>query len=311
MSKNKAGRRGLSLGLRREQLPGLRGGLPLRRRQGISLRLRRGICYLVLALISAVCLFAFYILLINSTRAHSQIQKGFSLLPGKSFLANFASVWENKTILIVRGLWNSVLVASLTALLSVYFSALTAYAIHVYEFRFRRAAFYFILLVMTIPTQVSALGFVKLVGAMGLKDSFLPLIVPSIAAPAVFFFLKQYMESALPLEMVEAARIDGSGEFYTFNRVILPVIRPALAVQAIFTFVSSWNNYFTPSLVLTDSGKKTLPLWIAYIRSADFTKFDMGQLYMMIFCSIFPVVLVYLLLSRFIVQGVALGSVKG
>ena len=82
MSKNKAGRRGLSLGLRREQLPGLRGGLPLGRRQGISLRLRRGICYLVLALISAVCLFAFYILLINSTRAHSQIQKGFSLLPG-------------------------------------------------------------------------------------------------------------------------------------------------------------------------------------------------------------------------------------
>lgn len=88
-------------------------------------------------------------------------------------------------------------------------------------------------------------------------------------------------------------------------------MKPALAVQAIFGFVSSWNNYFTPSLLLTKAEKKTLPLWIAYIRSADFTKFDMGQLYMMIAFSVFPVIIIYLILSKFIVQGVALGGVKG
>jgi len=204
-----------------------------------------------------------------------------------------------------------VIVSTTTVVLSVYFSALTAYAIHAYDFKMKKAAFAFILLIMTIPTQVGALGFVKMMTALHLKDTFIPLIIPAIASPATFFFIKQYMESSLPLEIVEAARIDGSGEFYTFNRIIMPMLKPALAVQAIFGFVSSWNNYFTPSLILTKADNKTLPLWIAYLRSADFTKFDMGQLYMMIAFSIFPVIVIYLFLSKFIVQGVTLGSVKG
>jgi multiple sugar transport system permease protein len=146
---------------------------------------------------------------------------------------------------------------------------------------------------------------------MGLDDTFIPLIVPSIAAPVVFFYMKQYMESSLPLSLVEAARIDGSGEFRTFNSIVLPLMKPAIAVQAIFTFVSSWNNYFTPALILHSDNKKTLPILIAQLRSADFLKFDMGQVYVTIAFSIFPVIVVYLLLSRFIVQGVAMGSVKG
>lgn len=276
-----------------------------------SLRIRRGFCYAVLVILTVVCLFSFYLLLINTTRAHVDIQRGFSLLPGKAFFMNVNNVLNNSTILIVRGMINSIIVASLSALLSVYFSSMTAYAIYAYDFKLKKVAFTFILLIMTIPTQISALGFVKLITAMHLKDTFIPLIVPSIASPACFFFIIQYMKSSLPLEIVEAARIDGSNEFHTFNRIILPITKPALAVQLIFGFTSSWNNYFAPSLVLTKAEMKTLPLWIAYLRSADFTKFDMGQLYTMIGFSIFPVVIVYLFLSKFIVQGVALGGVKG
>ena len=121
----------------------------------------------------------------------------------------------------------------------------------------------------------------------------------------------QYMEGNLPMEIVEAARIDGSGEFSTFNRIVLPILKPALAVQAIFTFVNTWNNYFTPALVLSSIGKKTLPILIAQLRSADFLKFDMGQVYMMVAIAILPVIAVYLCLSKFIVRGVALGGVKG
>lgn len=276
-----------------------------------SLNIRRTLCYIVLGMLTIICLFSFYMLLINSTRAHVDIQRAFSLIPGKSFLKNVKNVLNNTTILIMRGMVNSIIVASLSAVLSVYFSAMTAYAIHAYDFKFKKLAFTFILLIMTIPTQVSALGFVKLITAMKMKDTFIPLIVPSIASPACFFFMKQYMESALPLEIVEAARIDGSNEFRTFNRIIIPMMKPAMAVQMIFGFTGSWNNYFSPSLVLTKAEMKTLPLWIAYLRSADFTKFDMGQLYTMVAFSIFPVVIVYLFLSKFIVQGVALGGVKG
>ncbi|HBB59007.1 MAG TPA: sugar ABC transporter permease, partial [Lachnospiraceae bacterium] len=118
-------------------------------------------------------------------------------------------------------------------------------------------------------------------------------------------------ESNLPMALLEAARIDGSGEFRTFNHIVLPLMKPAIAVQAIFTFVANWNNYFTPALVLTTDRKKTLPILIAQLRSADFLKFDMGQVYMMIAFSIFPVIVVYLILSKYIVGGVSAGAVKG
>lgn len=178
-------------------------------------------------------------------------------------------------------------------------------------FKLKKFMFTFILAIMTIPTQVTALGFIQLVADMKLEDNFIPLIIPAIAAPATFFYMKQYMESALPLSLVEAARIDGSGEFRTFNSIVLPLMKPAIAVQAIFTFVANWNNYFTPALVLHDDKMKTLPILIAQLRSADFLKFDMGQVYVTIAFSIFPVIIVYLFLSKYIVQGVAMGSVKG
>ena len=146
---------------------------------------------------------------------------------------------------------------------------------------------------------------------MKLDDSMIPLILPAIASPITYFYLKQYMESNLPLSLVEAARIDGSGEFRTFNTIILPLIKPAISVQMIFAFVGSWNNYFTPALILHTDTKKTLPVMIAQLRGADWLRFDMGQIYIMIAASIFPVIVIYLLLSRYIVGGVSAGAVKG
>ena len=221
----------------------------------------------------------------------------------KSLLAGTLPVWN--------GMFNSIFIATCSAVLCTYFSTMTAYAIHAYDFKGKKFMFTFILAVMMIPTQVTALGFLQLLGKMHLDDSFIPLIVPSIAAPVTFFYMKQYMESNLPLELVEAARIDGSGEFKTFNRIVFPLMKPAIAVQAIFTFVQSWNNYFIPALVLHSDKKKTLPVLIAQLRSADFLKFDMGQVYVMIAFSIFPVIIVYILLSKFIVEGVSAGAVKG
>ena len=284
---------------------------PRNQSEKATLAARRAWCYLVLVLISFLCLFFFYVLVINSTRTHFEIQKGFSLLPGKSLITNFQNVLADANIPVITGIRNSLIVSACSAAFSVYFSALTAYGIYAYNFKFKKAAFAIILLIMTMPTQVSALGFLQLITKMGLNNSFIPLILPSIAAPTVFFFMKQYLDASLPMEIVEAARIDGAGEFYTFNKIVLPIMKPALAVQAIFSFVASWNNYFIPALVLDSADKKTLPILIAQLRSADFLKFDMGKVYMMVAIAILPVIIVYLLLSKFIVRGVALGGVKG
>ena len=278
---------------------------------GVSVGVRRVIAYVVLAIVSILCLFWFYVLFINATRSHADLTKGFTPIPSTNMIKNWVNLSNSPTLPIWNGLFNSFIIAGLSALISTYFSSMTAYAIHVYDFKLKKFMFTFILMIMMIPTQVTALGFLQLVGKMGLNDSFVPLIVPSIAAPVTFFYMKQYMESALPLSLVEAARIDGSGEFRTFNSIVMPIMKPAIAVQAIFTFVSSWNNYFVPTLILQTDKKKTLPILIAQLRSADWLKFDMGQVYMMIAFSILPVIVVYLILSKFIVQGVAMGSVKG
>ncbi|MCR5370391.1 MAG: carbohydrate ABC transporter permease [Clostridium sp.] len=273
-------------------------------------KFRNALVYVVLFLLSFLCLFFFYILIINSTRNHFQIQKGFSFIPGSSFATNLENVLNDANIPVLSGIKNSLIVSALSALLATYFSALTAYGIYAYKFRFRKAAFMFILLIMTMPTQVSALGFIRLITKMKLMDSLVPLFLPSLAAPAVFYFMYSYMESNLPMELVEAARMDGSGEFKTFNYVVLPLMKPAMAVQAIFTFVTSWNNYFLPALVISSNSKKTLPILIASLRSADFLKFDMGKVYMLITIAIVPIIIVYILLSKYIVAGVTLGGVK-
>ncbi len=277
---------------------------------GLGIAARRVISYVVLIILTVLCLFWFYLLFINSTRSHAELNRGFTLLPSSHLFINLNNVLHG-TIPIMRGMLNSLIVATTCALICTYFSAMTAYAIHVYDFKLKKAIFAFILGVMMIPTQVTALGFIKLINNLGMNDSFLPLIIPSIAAPAVFYYMKQYMESALPHAIVEAARIDGSSEWRTFNEISMPIMKPAMAVQLIFNFVTNWNNYFTPALVLHTDTKKTLPILIAQLRAADFLKFDMGQVYVTIALSILPVIVVYLFLSRSIVQGVAVGSVKG
>ncbi len=277
--------------------------------KGMNIHARRFIAYTVLIILSFLCLIWFYILFINATRSNSELGRGFTVIPGGYLIKNWINLIGG-TLPIMNGMLNSIIVASLSAALNVYFSCMTAYAIHAYKFKGRNAVFTFILMIMMIPTQVTALGFISFMGKLGLMDSFIPLIIPSIAAPVVFFYMKQYMDSTLPLSLIEAARIDGCGEFRTFNTIVVPLMKPAIAVEAIFTFVASWNNYFTPALILSSDKKKTLPILIAQLRAADWLKFDMGQVYVMIAFSIFPVILVYLFLSKNIVSGVTAGGVK-
>lgn len=278
--------------------------------KGVSVGARRVVAYVVLVFFTVLCLFWFYVLFINATRSNAELNRGFTMIPSTHAITNFKNIIHGSQP-IFTGLINSLIVAICTAALCTYFSTMTAYAIYAYEFKLKKFMFMFILAIMMIPTQVTALGFLQLIHKIKLENSFIPLIIPSIASPVVFFYLKQYMDANLPMELMESARIDGAGELKIFNKIALPLMKPAIAVQAIFSFVTSWNNYFTPALVLKEDKKKTLPILIALLRSADFLKFDMGQVYMFIACSILPVIVVYFILSKNIVSGMTVGAVKG
>ena len=268
------------------------------------------LAYIVLIFLSFLCLFFFYILIVNATRSHADLQKGFSAIPGTYFLENLKNVANDGSFPMFKGILNSLIVSACSAALCTYFSALTAYGLYAYDFKAKKVAFTFIMAILVMPTQVTAMGFLRLITNMGMYDSPLPLIIPSIASPAVFYFMYSYLQSSLPLSLVEAARIDGSGEFRTFNQIVIPIMKPAIAVQAIFTFVSSWNNYFIPALVIQSKDKMTVPILIATLRGADYMNFDMGKIYMMITVAIVPIIIVYLLLSKYIIAGVTLGGVK-
>lgn len=276
-----------------------------------QLMLSRFVVYVILVFLSVLCLFSFWMLFVNASRSNGDLQGGFRLLPSNYFFINLKNAWTDASINIPRGMLNSFIIAAATSVLATYFSALTAYGIHAYDFKLKGVAFSFIMAVMVIPNQVAATGFYQMCVKLGWTNNYIPLILPGVAAPVVFFYMKQYMESVLPMEIIDAARVDGSGEFRTFNTIILPMLKPALAVQLIFNFVQSWNNYFMPALLLDKAEMKTVPLMIAQLRSADYSKFDMGKVYMFILLAILPVVVVYICLSKFIIKGVTAGSVKG
>ncbi|MCH5295203.1 MAG: carbohydrate ABC transporter permease [Treponema sp.] len=275
-----------------------------------GLFIRQRLCYIFLIVLAAISLFPFYVLIINSTRTHAQIQLGFSFIPGTNFIRNLVNLLQDKNTPILRALFNSVFVSVMSAALTTYFSSMTAYGVYMYRFKGRDAAFNFILGVMMIPAQVSALGFIKLLERLGMLDTLAALYIPAIASPVVFFYMYQAMQSTLPFSIVEAARVDGCNEFRTFNTIVVPMMKPAIAVQAIFSFVSSWNNYFTPALVIDSDSKKTIPILIAQLRGADYKNFDMGQVYMMICIAIIPLVIIYLILSKNIIKGATQGGVK-
>ncbi|MBR6072080.1 MAG: carbohydrate ABC transporter permease [Acholeplasmatales bacterium] len=274
-----------------------------------KLIIQKVIVYTIMIFLTILCLFFFYLLFVNATRNHQQLKEGFTMLPSTHFFENFENLVHQTNI--GKGMWNSIVIATLSAVLTTYFSALCAYGVYAYDFKMKKAAEAFILAIMMIPSQVASVGFFQLCNQMQLKNQFWVLIVPGIAAPATFFYMIQHLRATLPLELVEASRMDGSNEFMTFNRIVLPVMKPALAVQLIFSFVASWNNLYLPSLLLTNEDHQTLPIMLSALRSADYTKFDMGQVYMAIFLSIFPVLFVYLFLSKSIIKGMTSGSVKG
>ena len=273
-------------------------------------RILRGI---VCAFFCILSLLPFLLMIMNATRTSSAIQSGVTLIPSTHLIENWKMLMAKQNgmqLTLQMALKNSLMITIPGTFLAIYGSCMTAYGIHVYNFKLKKFAWAFIMAIMMVPTQVTIIGFYRFMIQLKLIDTYIPLIVPCIAAPAVVFFMKQYMESTLSLEMIEAARIDGAKEFRIFNTIIMPIMKPAVATQAIFQFIAQWNNLFTPTILLTTDTKKTLPLFVQMLTSDQF-RVDSGFVYVGLTVTVVPLIIVYLILSKYIVAGVALGGVKG
>lgn len=268
------------------------------------------VIYVVCILLAILSIFPFWIMFMNATRSTTEIQQhAISFLPS-GYLLNNLKILLGKSFNPAVGFTNSIIISVGATGLAVYFSTLTAYALVVYDWKLKKPFFSFIMAVMMIPAQVTMIGFYQMVYKIGMTNSLSMLILPSIAAPSMVFFMRQYMYPALSMEIIQSARIDGAGEFRIFNTIALPIMKPAIATQAIFTFVSSWNNLFTPLVLLTDQKKYTMPIMVSLLRG-DIYKTEYGSVYLGLTLTVLPLIIVYLILSKYIIAGVALGSVKG
>ena len=272
-----------------------------------KINVRSVIAHIVLILLSFLCLFFFVILIINATRSHAQLQKGFSFIPGGHFLDNLKSVANDGSFPMFRGIVNSLIISGSCAVLCTYFSSLTAYGLYAYDFKLKKAAFTFIMAILVMPTQVTAMGFLRLITNMGMYDSWTPLIIPSIASPAVFYFMYSYLQSSLPLSLVEAARIDGLSEIKIFFQMYMPVMKSTYAAAAVITFMNAWNAYLWPKVIMTDGDSLNMVMLIANMTGGY--KLDYGMIMMgVLFCSI-PTMVVFFVLQKQFAEGIT-GAVK-
>lgn len=281
----------------------------MRHETTIPQKIYKVIIYVSCILLAILSIIPFYIMIVNATRGTYEIQSNaISLIPSK-FLSSNYEVFEGKSFNPFVGFYNSFIISTGATVLSVYFSSLTAYALVAYNWKLRQAFFTFIMAVMMVPGQLLSVGFYQFMYRIGWTNSYLPLILPAIAAPMTVFFMRQYLIGTLSLDIVNSGRIDGAGEFHIFNRIILPIMKPAIATQAIFAFVASWNNYFMPSILLTNKSKYTMPIMISQLKG-DIYKTEYGAVYLGLTLTVLPLFLVYFALSKYIIAGVALGGVK-
>lgn len=270
--------------------------------------LMRFFIYIVLIVLLLVTIVPIWLLIVNATRSTTEIQQGLSMFPSTHLIENY-KILLGKGLDLPRGFANSTFLAVSSTIVSVYFSMLTAYGIVVYDFKGKRFFSNFIVLLVMIPMQLSIIGFYQYMSKLGLTDNYAALILPLIANAGGVFFGKQYLESMVMHDLIDAARIDGASEFAIFHQVMMPLAVPGAATMGIFAFVASWNNFFNAFILISSLEKYTLPMLVQTLRG-DVYRTEFGAIYLGLAATIVPIIIIYALFSRYIVSGIAIGAVK-
>ena len=273
-----------------------------------SSKIKKGIIYICLILLAAMCFFPFLLMMVNATRSGVEITHSFTLIPGKNLKENWIALFNYVNLF--RGFGNSLIVAIPATILTAYFSSITAYAMAVYRFKGSAWLFKISVVIMMIPAQLSLIGFYNLCQKLHMVDSYLPLILPAIASPGTVFFLRQYVQATLSKALLEAARIDGAGELHIFHRIVLPIMAPGIATMSIGGFIGNWNNYLVPLILLNTPDKMTLPVMITTLNAATDLQKNQGAIYLGVAISVVPILIVFCFCSKYIISSISAGSVK-
>lgn len=263
--------------------------------------------YTLLTVLALLTAFPFYYMLVASTHRTAQI---LSIPPplwfGSALVQNYTELID--ALPFWNALWNSVAISSLHTVLVLFFCSLGGYGFAKFQFPGREGLFAFLLATLMVPGVIGLIPSFIIMRWLGWIDTWNPLIVPGIANAFGIFWMRQYINSAIPNDMMDAGRIDGAHEFRIYWNIILPVITPALAALAILTFMGKWNDFQWPLLILKEEAKYTLPVALSTLRSLRGT--EIGVQILGATGAILPIMIVFLLASRQFIAGITAGAVK-
>jgi len=260
--------------------------------------------YVFLSIVSFISVFPFFWMIVAATNKSVEVTKG-TMIPGTYFFENLKTLLASD-LQYVNAFKNSIIIAIVTTALAMVVSSAAGYAFVVYKTKARERVFNFIFLSMMVPFAAKIIPMFRMFSNLGLLNSFSAIILPAIGTPFLVFFFKQNTH-AFPVETIQAARVDGLGEYGIFFRIYMPMMKSTYAAAGIFAFMASWNNYMWPLIALQSNDKFTLPLAVSNL-AAGFTP-DYGMVMVGIIISTIPTILVFFLLQKAFVEGMV-GSVK-
>lgn len=271
--------------------PGQRGSLPI---------------FLLLVLGALVMFFPLYWMFATAIRPEDRLFSGeFALIPESFVWQNFVDSWN--TLPFGTYFINSLAIAIIAVVFTVFINLLAGYTFAKYHFPGRNILFFLLLSTLMIPIQVIMVPEFFIVAGLGWVNTWWGVLVPRAAEAFGLFMVRQFM-LGIPDELIEAARLDGAGEFQIFWKIILPLSWPVIAVLTIFTFMWRWNDFSWPLIVLHDQSSYTLPLGLNLMKGLYFT--DWTGIMSMALVSVLPMLVIFLFFQRYFVQGIANSGLK-
>lgn len=271
-------------------------------------RLVKTAAYGLLSAGALLSIFPFYWMFVIGTNDRSAV---FRIPPTLSFgdqlVHNFERVLARTDFF--KALFNSFFVSSLTTLSVLFFCTLAGYAFAKYDFPGKKTLFVFVLATLFVPQQLSVLPNYIIMAKLKWIDTYQAIIVPGMVNAFGIFWMRQYISSAVHKELLEAARIDGSGHFRTLHTIVVPIIKPALATLGIFTFMNVWNDFFWPLVVLKNKEHFTIQIALQQLFS-NRDGLDYGMIMSATFFATLPLLIVFLFFSRWFITGLTSGAVK-
>ncbi len=260
----------------------------------------------IVALFSLVAFIPYYVTFIMGTHTSESLYREIHWLPGNESARNLTIIIEAG---FMKFYWNSFYVAVITAVLSVLVSLAAGYAFAKFSFKGNKVLFTIVMMTMMIPIQIGMVGTVIEMRTLGWLGTHLPIIIPFIPSAFGVFWMRQYAMSFLPTEVIESARIDGSGEFRTFFAIAIPMCKSAVITLLLLSFVMSWNSYLMPLVLINKRELYTIPLALASLTSLY--ENNLASQIMAVTIGTIPMLILFAFGSKYFIRGLSAGAVKG